>query len=47
MKLFGIAKKSIDKPKNGEDVPSLEVDKVVLVQCNLVDSQYQQKFEAL
>ena len=25
--------------KNGEDVPSLEVVQVVLVQCNLVDNQ--------
>ena len=32
--------------KNGENVPSLEVVKVVLVQCNLVDNQYQQKSEA-
>ena len=31
----------MDKRKNEEDVPSLKV----LVQCNLVDSQYQQKSE--
>ena len=28
-------------------MPSLEVVEVVLVQCNLVDNQYQQKFEVL
>ena len=39
MKLFGSTKKLIDKTKNRE--------KVVLVQCNLVDNQYQQKYEVL
>ena len=39
--------KLIDKSKNGENVPSLEVAKVVLVQCNLVDNQYQQMPEVL
>ena len=49
MKLFGNKKKDklIDKIKNGENVPSLEVVVVVLVQCNLVDNQYQQKSEVL
>ena len=37
----------IDKTKNEEKVPSLEIVKVVLVQCNLVDNQYQQKSEVL
>ena len=41
MKLFHNTKK--DKIKNGEKVPSLEVVQVVLVQCNLVENQYQQK----
>ena len=40
-------KKLTDKTKNGEKVPSLEVVEVVLVQCNLVDNQYQQKSELL
>ena len=39
MKLFSSTKKLIDKTKNREDVPSLEVVEVVLVQCNLVDNQ--------
>ena len=37
--------KLIDKTKTGEKLPSLEVVEVVLVQCNLVDNQYQQKSE--
>ena len=44
-KLFGSTKKLMDKTKNGESVPNLEVVEVVLVQCNLVDNQYQQKSE--
>ena len=47
MKLFGGTRNLIDKTKNGENVPSLEAVEVVLVQCNLVDSQYQQKSEVL
>ena len=47
MKLFGSKKKSIDKTKNAENVPSLEVVEIVLVQCNLVDNQYQRKSEVL
>ena len=41
--LLDSTKKLIEKTKNGENVPSLEVVQVVLVQCNLVDNQYQQK----
>ena len=40
-----IKKKLIDKTKNGKNRPKLEVVEVVLVQCNLVDNQYQQKSE--
>ena len=45
IKLFGSAKKLISKTKNGENVLSQEAVEVVLVQRNLVDNQYQQKFE--
>ena len=38
MKLFGNTKKLMGKTKNGENVPSLEVVEVVLVQFNLVDN---------
>ena len=37
----------IDKTKHGENMPSLEVVEVVLVQSNLVDDQYEQKSEVL
>ena len=43
IKLFGNTKKLIDKAKNDENIWSLEVVKVVLVQCNLLDNLYQQK----
>ena len=39
--------KLIDKIKDEENVPSLEVIEVVLVQCNLVDNRYQQQSEVL
>ena len=47
MKLYGSTKKLIGKTKNGEQVPNFEVVEVVLVQCNLVDHQYQQKYTLL
>ena len=47
MKLLGSTEKLIDKIKNGEKVPSLEVVEVVLAQCNLLDNQYQEKSEVL
>ena len=40
--LLGSTKKVIDETKNGENTPSVEVVEVGSVQCNLVDSQYQQ-----
>ena len=40
-------KKLTDKTKNGVKVQGLEVVKVVSVQCNLVDNQYQQQCEVL
>ena len=46
-KLFGSRKKLVNTIKNGENVPSLEVVEVVLVQSNLVDNQYQQKADVL
>ena len=45
--MFGSTEKLIDKIKNGEKVPNLEVVEIVLVQCKLVDNQYQQKSEIL
>ena len=40
MNLLGSTKKSTDKAKHGENLPSLELAEVVLVQCILVDNQY-------
>ena len=49
VELFGSTKKLIDKTKNGENElkMSLQIAEIVLVQGNLVDNQYQQKFEVL
>ena len=47
MRLFDSTKILIDKTKNRVKVPSLEVVEIVLVQCNLVEDQYQQKSEVL
>ena len=47
MKSLGSTKKLIDNAKNEENVPSLEVAEVVLVQCSLVDNKYQRKSEVL
>ena len=44
-KVFGSTKKLIDKTKNLENVPNLEIVDVVLVQCNLVDNDCQQTSE--
>ena len=43
IKLFGSTKKLKDKIKNGNNVLSLEVVEVILVQWNLVDNEHQQK----
>ena len=45
MKLFCSRKDVIDKTKNWENVPSLKVVEVVLVQFNLLDNQCQQTSE--
>ena len=47
MKLFSSTKTLIDKTKNGENEPSLEVAEVILVQYSSIDNQYQQKSEVL
>ena len=36
MKLFASTKIKITKNKNGENMPHLEITKVVLVHCNMV-----------
>ena len=42
MQLFGSAENKITRDKNGQNVPRLEVVKLVLVHCNLVNNDYQQ-----
>ena len=41
MKLLGSTESKITKDKNGENVPHLEIE-LVLVHCNLVNNDYQQ-----
>ena len=47
MQLLGSSKKEIDQNKNGEIVPRLETVEVVLVHCNLENSNYQQASKVL
>ena len=47
MKLLGSTKNIITKDKNGENVPHLEITKVVLVHCNIVNNGYQQDSRVL
>ena len=42
MKLLGSTETKITKDKNVENVPHLEITEVVLVQCNIVNNDYQQ-----
>ena len=41
MILLGSTKNKITKDKNGEHVPHLEINEVVLVHCNMVNNDYQ------
>ena len=41
MKLLGNTKSKIAKDKNGENVPYLEIDKVVLIHFNVINNSYQ------
>ena len=47
MKLLGRTVSKINKDKNGENVPHLEVAEVVLFHCNLVNNDYQQNSRIL
>ena len=47
MQLLRSSKKVIDKNKDGEIVPRLETDEVVLVHCNLANNNYQQASKVL
>ena len=47
MKLLGSAKSQITQDENGENVPHLEITEVVLVHCNIANSDYQQDSRVL
>ena len=47
MKLLGNTENKIIKDKNGENVPDLEITKVVLVHYNIVNNDYQQDSRVL
>ena len=47
MKLLGSTKNKVTKNENGENVPNLEITKVVLVHCNIVNNNYQQNARVL
>ena len=47
MKLLGSTENIITKDKNGENVAHLEVTRVVLVHCDIVNNDYQQDSRVL
>ena len=47
MKLLGSAENKITEHKNGENVPHLEITEVVLVHCNIGNTDYQQDSRVL
>ena len=47
MKLPGSTESKITKDKNGENVPHLEIDELVLFNGNLVNNDYQQNSRIL
>ena len=47
MKLLGSTKNKIIEDKNGENMPRLEITKVVSVHCNMVNNDYQQDSRVL
>ena len=47
MKLLGSTENKITKYKNGENVPHLEITEELLVNCNIVNDDYQQDSRVL
>ena len=47
MKLLGSTKRKITEDKNGENVHHLEITEVVLVNCNIINNDYQQDSRVL
>ena len=42
MKLLGSSKSKMTRNENGEDAPYLEITKVVLIHCNIINNDYLQ-----
>ena len=47
MKLLGSTKSMMIKDENGKTAPHLQINKVVLAHCNIVNNNYQQNSRAL
>ena len=47
MKLLGSTKSKITKDKNSENMPHLEITKIVLIHCNIANNNYQQNLRVL
>ena len=47
MKLLGSTKNNITENENGENVPNLEMNEVVLVHCNIVNNNSQRNSRVL
>ena len=47
MKLLESTKSKITKDENGENVPCLEINEVVLIHCNVANNNYQQNSRVL
>ena len=47
VKLLASTKSKISKDENGKNVPCLEISKVVLIYCNIVNSDYLQDSRVL
>ena len=47
MKLLGNIENKINKDKNGENVPHLEIIEVILVHCDIFNNYYQQDSRVL
>ena len=47
MNLFGSTESKITKDKDGENVPRLEITEVVLVNCNIVNNDYEEDSSVL
>ena len=47
MKSLGSTENKMTNNKNGENVPHLEITEVVLVQCNIVNNNYQEDSRVL